>query len=144
VLDSALVDRVIEYAVSPLPLACTPIAGLATVGPTVALSLRFSRTVAGVRLVEGRRARVKGVLLVPRTRGGKGTSHARWVVEVDEVRSFVRVRVGVGGEQGSDPDRSPWIVPATALASGGGGDVRSLAWLDADRMMRELGDGELA
>jgi hypothetical protein len=123
VLDSTLVERVIEYTVSSLPLARTPIVGLATMGTSVILSVRFFGDAQ-----PGKREGVKGVLLVPR---GKG--RVRWAIEVDEVRSFVRVNVD---HTRQIPSR-PWLVAT-------GDETQRLTWLDVERMMRELGDGERA
>jgi hypothetical protein len=120
VLDSALVERVIEYTVSSLPLARTPIVGLATMGPSVILSVRTFGDAE-----PGKREGVKGVLLAAR---GKG--RVRWAIEVDEVRSFLQVDI-----EGRRAPESPWLVST--------GD-EAVTWLDAERMMRELGDGERA
>jgi hypothetical protein len=144
VLESVLVDQVIECAVSPLPLALSrwPISGLAIWGESIVVSVRLGSASESERPT-GRRERVKAVLLV-----GQRTDGARWAVEVDEVRSFVRVEVEAGPNDGGQ-----YFVPASlvcsahettsrrsvSLASG----ERRLSWLDAERLIDDL-DAEAA
>jgi len=121
VVPAQHVDQIVEYDVSPLPLARKWIAGVGVHAGDLLVSI----AVGGAR--EGR-GRVKGILL----RGPAGVG-ARWAFEVDDVLVLTKVRAS---RAATALDGGPrWI--AGGLRENG----ERIGWLDVPAMLVDLGVG---
>jgi chemotaxis signal transduction protein len=119
-MDLARVDRVVEVPWAPLPLVRPLVLGL---------GFDADRPIVCVSLIKGRGepANVKVVLLAGATRVG-------WALVVDEVYSLILVTtLAAGPDKGHLPR---WVCRARS------DDGRTLGWIDADLMVRDLADAE--
>jgi hypothetical protein len=121
VVRADAIEQIVEYAVSPLPLARPEIAGLAFVGEELVLSVTIS---GGAARREADRA-TKAVLFTTRRDGV-----ARWALEIDDVLSFVRVK----REDGEG--RAAWLPKAKTT------DGRPVLLVDVTSMIAALGGEE--
>ena len=124
VLPAEAVERIVEYEVSPLPLAGPWVSGLAPHDAGVIVSVRLD--LAGRTST---RRHAKAALLA-----GSATARTRWAVEVDEVLSLVHVKAGrIDPRAEGEGDAPPWL--ASAITA----DGRTVRCLDAGFMLRSLG-----
>jgi hypothetical protein len=107
------VGQIVEYDVSPLPLARGAVRGLGLVDGKLVVSLGIGRCADG-------RRHTKGVLL----RTAEASGH--WALEVVEVLSFIEVAAPSAHGGGT-------VRVATD-------DARDLRWIDADRLVAEAGE----
>jgi hypothetical protein len=119
VVHADAIDQIVEYAVSPLPLARAEIGGIAVHGEELVLSVVLAERAPSAK------RNTKALLLASRQEGS-----ARWGLEIDDVLSFVRVRREARG------GRAAWL-PAAKTADG-----RDVLFVDVPRMIAELGGEE--
>jgi hypothetical protein len=121
------VGRIVEYEVFPLPLARSFIGGLGLFGerPLVSVALAGGTN----RLRNGSRV-AKGIIL----EGGVAGATA-WALEVDDLGSFIAVRVK---PRAPTPglEVPPWISQASTA------EGRAYAWIDVPAMLAHLQAGE--
>jgi chemotaxis signal transduction protein len=125
-MDLTRVDRVIEVPWAPLPLVRPLVLGLGFDDDRPIVCVSLAKAHAG-----GDDAVVKAILLA-------GAARVGWALCVDEVFSLIQVSPL---EPGAEHDRGKlprWIGRARC------GDGRTVGWIDADVMMRDLGHGEEA
>ena len=126
VLPAEAVERIVEYDVSPLPLAGPWVSGLAAHDAGVIVSVRLELTARNGRATK---RRAKAALLT-----GSSTTRTRWAVEIDEVLSLVHVKAGrVDPRAEGEGDAPPWL--ASAITA----DGRTVRCLDTAFMLRSLG-----
>jgi hypothetical protein len=127
VVDADAIDQIVEYAISPLPLARAEIGGVAVHGEELVLSvaLPVRKGDAGTPSHKAERSS-KALLLAARREGA-----ARWAVEIDDVVSFVRVR------REEAAGRAGWLPPAKTA------DGRDVVFLDVPRMLADLDNQEV-
>jgi chemotaxis signal transduction protein len=119
VVPAQHVDQIIEYEVSPLPLARKWVNGVGVHAGDLIVSISLRERAAG-------RTQVKGILL----RGTAGVA-ARWAFEVDDVLVLTKVRAS---RAAMGMDAGPrWI--AGALRENG----ERVGWLDVATMLADLG-----
>jgi hypothetical protein len=126
VVDADAIDQIVEYALSPLPLARPEIGGIAVHGEELVLSVALGvHTPDAGASPDPKERSTKALLLAARRDGA-----ARWALEIDDVVSFVRVRRGDAG------GRAAWL-PSARTADG-----RDVLFVDVPRMLAELGGAE--
>jgi chemotaxis signal transduction protein len=119
VVPAQHIDQIIEYEVSPLPLARKWVSGVGVHSGDLLLSISLRGRHEG-------RTRVKGILL----RATAGVA-SRWVFEVDEVLMLAKVRAS---RAALGMDGGPrWV--CGALRDDGG----RIGWLDVPAMLVDLG-----
>jgi hypothetical protein len=124
VLPAEAIERIVEYEVSPLPLAGPWVAGLATQDAYVIVSVRLDLSDVTI----GRR-RAKAALLT-----GSSKARTRWAVEVDEVLSLVHVKAARRDPRAEvEDDSPPWLANAVTA------DGRDVRCVDIALMLRSLG-----
>jgi hypothetical protein len=123
VIPMSVVEQVIEYDVSPLPLARKGVRGLGMHAGALVVSIGVDGTIAVG--ATGHR-KTKGVLLraLP--------SPVRWAVEVIDAVAFVELDEA-RASRSSDP-ASPWLRTAKSR------EGREVSWLDASRFVSELSE----
>ncbi len=131
-LAADAIERIVEYEVSPLPLAGPWVAGFAAHDAFVIVSVRLQ---SGTRT--NARRQVKAALLTTNTTEFQGSSRrTRWAVEVDEVLTLVRVKPSqLDPRSEPEGDAPPWLGPAITT------DGRAVQWLDVAYMLRTFGAG---
>jgi hypothetical protein len=122
-LPADSIERIVEYDVSPLPLAGPYVAGLAQHDACVIVSVRLSREGAS----SGTR-RAKAALVA-----GASSARTRWAVEVDEVISLVHVKAADAGRSTLAAGAPSWL--AAALTA----DGREVHCVDVESMLRAFG-----
>jgi len=117
-LASDAVGKIVEYEVSPLPLARAPMAGIGVLDGAIVLSLApFSAPDTTPR------RKTKGIVL----RMGDGAV-GTWTLEISGVVGFVDATVTAGSRS---PSR-PWVARATTR------DARDIVWLDVADMIHAI------
>jgi hypothetical protein len=121
------VGQIVEYEVFPLPLARPFIGGLGLFGarPLVSVALAGGTN----RLRSGSRV-AKGIMLEAPATGGTA-----WALEVDDLGSFIDVRVKPRAPA-PGLEVPPWISQATTA------EGRAYAWIDVPAMLAHLQAGQ--
>lgn len=128
-LPADVVERIVEYEVSPLPLAGPWIAGFAAHDAFVIVSIRLS---SGAARGPSSRRSAKAALLT--VRSDAAHQRTRWAVEVDEILSLVHVRPNaLDPRVEPEGEFPPWLASATTA------EGRLVKCLDVDSMLRSFG-----
>jgi hypothetical protein len=115
-IASDAVGKIVEYEVSPLPLAREPLAGIGVLDGQIVLSL------APLSVVDTRpRRHTKGIVL-------RTSAAGVWTLEIAGVVAFVEATITAGSRH---PTR-PWLARAKTP------DGREVVWLDVADLLRAI------